>query len=525
MSTLEDLERMPEPERKKLYDLLLAQKASGLIPDKWIPNKGPQTDAYFCEADELFYGGSAGGGKSSLGNALAYNCHERSLILRRYNKDAKKLAEAELLGKILNGDRKKWNGTDLIFRDGVKSIEFAGCEYEEDKQRFKGDPHDLIFFDEITDFLESQYRFIKTWNRSSSGKRCRVFCTGNPPTDPSGLWVIQYWAPWLDEAHPNPAASGEIRWFITSSSGDKEVEGPGMWDDGTGSQVRARSRSFIRAKLSDNPFLGEDYASVLDALPEDIRKAYRDGQFDSGLKDNPWQMIPTSWVKAAVSRWKPHPPADRPMCAMGVDVAQGGSDNNIIAIRYDGWFDKMIVIPGSQTPLGTSIAGDVMMHRKGNAKVIIDCGGGYGGAPFNHLMGNGIECVAFKGNETAKHRTKDGLLKLNNQRTAAIWRLREALDPSQLGGSPISLPPDPEMISDLTVTQYTTKNGVIIAESKDEVKKRIGRSPDRGDAIAMAWHDGAKTATHYKNWQENVISNHGSNVRVLRGHANAKRYR
>jgi hypothetical protein len=36
---------------------------------------------------------------------------------------------------------------------------------EPDKQRFKGDPHDLIVFDEGTDFLESQYRIIIGWNR------------------------------------------------------------------------------------------------------------------------------------------------------------------------------------------------------------------------------------------------------------------------------------------------------------------------------------------------------------------------
>ena len=35
----------------------------------WVPNPGPQTEAYFSEADELFYGGGAGGGKSARGAA------------------------------------------------------------------------------------------------------------------------------------------------------------------------------------------------------------------------------------------------------------------------------------------------------------------------------------------------------------------------------------------------------------------------------------------------------------------------
>lgn len=69
----------------------------------WVPNPGPQTDAYYCEADELFYGGQAGGGKSALINGLAVTSHERSLLLRRVRADAQKLAEAELIGKLFDG--------------------------------------------------------------------------------------------------------------------------------------------------------------------------------------------------------------------------------------------------------------------------------------------------------------------------------------------------------------------------------------------------------------------------------------
>jgi hypothetical protein len=40
-----------------------------------VPNVGPQTEAYFCEADELFYGGQAGGGKTDLLIGLALTAH------------------------------------------------------------------------------------------------------------------------------------------------------------------------------------------------------------------------------------------------------------------------------------------------------------------------------------------------------------------------------------------------------------------------------------------------------------------
>ena len=48
----------------------------------WHPNPGPQTEAYFCEADLLLYGGAGGGGKTDLLGGLALTRHLRSLLLR-----------------------------------------------------------------------------------------------------------------------------------------------------------------------------------------------------------------------------------------------------------------------------------------------------------------------------------------------------------------------------------------------------------------------------------------------------------
>jgi hypothetical protein len=104
----------------------------------WSPNPGPQAQAFACEADELFYGGQAGGGKTDLGLGLALTTHRRSLILRRINKDAVKLVER--VAQIL-GHRDGYNGQLQRWRLGDKLVEFAGCEHEDDKHRFKGDPH------------------------------------------------------------------------------------------------------------------------------------------------------------------------------------------------------------------------------------------------------------------------------------------------------------------------------------------------------------------------------------------------
>jgi hypothetical protein len=87
------LTSLPEPQSKDVVAGALAA-TKDLI---WVPNPGPQTEAYFCEADELFYGGSAGGGKSDLMIGLSLVQHKKSLILRRTNKEASKLFERGFL--------------------------------------------------------------------------------------------------------------------------------------------------------------------------------------------------------------------------------------------------------------------------------------------------------------------------------------------------------------------------------------------------------------------------------------------
>jgi hypothetical protein len=485
------LQGLPEKEREELVE----QAVAATSDMSWLPNPGPQTEAFYCEADELFYGGQAGGGKSALGVGLAVTDHQRSLILRRINKDAKKLAIAELIGNIRGGDRSGWNGTDLCLREGDRVIEFGGCELEDDKQRYKGDPHDLIVFDEVTDFLESQYVFITIWNRSTKpGQRCRIVATGNPPTNANGLWVIKRWGPWLDPKHPNPAKPGELRWFIRDENDqDKEVEGPGEYEV-EGHIVEATSRTFIPAKLSDNPDLDADgeYGRKLSSLPKELRDAYRDGKFDASLKDQPFQVIPTEWVVAAQARWTPDGYKDLNMTAMGLDPAGGGGDSAVLAYRHGGWYGELQAMQGVDTKSGSKTCALVVAARRHGAPVITDVGGGYAGATIERFQDNRIDYVSFDGGKASTAKTRDGSLSFVNKRAEAWWKFREELDPEQEGGSVIALPPDPELLADLTSPTYEIKTKGIVLEAKEEIRKRIGRSPDRGDAVVMALSEGNK---------------------------------
>jgi hypothetical protein len=468
----------------------------------WIPNPGPQSDAYFCEADELFYGGQAGGGKTDVVIGLACTAHKRSLILRRTNKEVQGLVER--MSDIL-GSRDGWSSQTGIWRvPGARTVDMGGCQLEEDKQKYKGNPHDLIAWDEVSDFSESQYLFVNGWNRSADpAQRCRVVAAGNPPTRPEGLWIVKRFAAWLDPQHPRPAKPGELRWFTTIDGKDTEVDGPGPHIiQGEPLPVFARSRTFIPATLADNPDLAAtDYRNVLSSLPEELRLAYRDGRFDVALQDDAYQAIPTAWILAAQARWTPQPPVGVPMCAIGQDIAQGGLDTTVLAPRYDGWYAPLIEVPGKETPDGNTAAALVFKYRRGNAKVIVDVGGGWGAECYGHLKANGIDCRAYMGVKATTRKTAVGGFDFVNTRSAAYWQFREALDPSQEGGSPIALPQNPMMVADLCAPHYEKTSRGIAIEPKDQVCKRLGRSTNGGDAVVMAWYDGLKQHNVQGGWK------------------------
>ncbi len=75
-------------------------------------------------------------------------------------------------------------------------------------------------------------------------------------------------------------------------------------------------------------------------------------------------------------------------------------------------------------------------------------------------------------------------------RTEAYWRIREALDPDQSGGSPIMLPNDAKLAAQLCSVRFQMSANGIQAEDKVSVIKRLGRSPDKADALVMAWYKG-----------------------------------
>jgi hypothetical protein len=104
-----------------------------------------------------------------------------------------------------------------------------------------------------------------------------------------------------------------------------------------------------------------------------------------------------------------------------------------------------------------------------------------------------VPATAFNGASESTEVTRDGAKRaFYNRRAEVWWRFREALDPDQEGGSAIALPPDDELKADVASAQWELTARGIKLTRKQDIRERIGRSPGKGDAVVMAWAEGAK---------------------------------
>lgn len=509
---IEELMRWMTPE-----ELVAFYDAVASVGDQWLPNPGAQTRAFDCTADITGYGGAAGGGKTDLACGLATTKHWRSIIYRR---EAGQLqAVIDRLEEMVGG-RDGFNSTNGVWRlPGGRQVELGGFPNLGNERRYQGRPHDLKVFDEVTEMMEAQVRFLMGWLRSSKGVRQRVLMTMNPPTTSEGRWVIPFFGPWLDKKHPRPAKDGEIRWFTTIAGVDQEVpdgrhfvlvDGERVYDfnptEYSGPRatlvIRPMSRTFIFAKVTDNPRLKGDYIAKLQAMPEPLRSQMLNGDFTAGIEDDANQLIPTAHVEAAMARWKPRD-AKGPMDSIGVDVSRGnmggaagggaGKDRTVIARRHGTWFDDLVSLKGLKVEDGPAVASAVIQRRRDGAVVHIDIVG-VGTSPYDFLNTNNVQVVGVNGAAKSEAHDKSGQLRFTNLRSELWWRMREALDPSN--PDPIALPDDAELLSDLTAPrwwltpagiQVEPKRGKPGADGKPTgLVARLGRSPDRGDAAVYA---------------------------------------
>ena len=239
------------------------------------PQPGPQTAFLSTSADIAIYGGSAGGGKTyaQLLEPLRHihNPKFGAVTFRRILPSIK--IEGGMWDESFN-IYPHLGGTDRVgdlawgFPSGAK-ITFAGMQHDSDKMKYQGAQIPLIQFDQLEEFLKSQFFFMLSRNRSASGVKGYMRGTANPQPG----WLAKFLDWWIaDDGYADMSRAGVIRWFVDTGDTMEWADTPEELSKFKmhGQPIPPKSVTFIPATIYDNKILLEKdptYLSNLMALP------------------------------------------------------------------------------------------------------------------------------------------------------------------------------------------------------------------------------------------------------------------
>lgn len=228
-----------------------------------------------------------------------------------------------------------------------------------------------------------------------------------------------------------------------------------------------------------------------------IDKAWAEQQIKTYGRDNPWVMYsilglfpPSSInsllgpdeVRAAMSRHLRPDAYNWSQKRLGVDVARFGDDRTIIFPRQGLASFKPVEMRNARS---NEIAARVMMAKKNwrSETEFVDGTGGFGSGVVDSLIQAGFS--PFEINFSGKAIDP----RYFNKRAEIHFQLAEWV---KRGGA---LPNIPELLRELTAPTYTLQNGKLRVEDKDQIKKRLGFSPDLADALALTFAHPDQPAT------------------------------
>ncbi len=236
----------------------------------------------FCQARSRYvnYGGARGGGKTHVvrvkaaGGALTYEGIRILIVRREYPELEQNMIIP--MRKMIPQELATYNGAMRMFTFFNGSIIKFGHYGPGDELEYQGQEWDWIFMDEATQFTESQFRTLGACLRGATKIPRRMYLTCNPGG------IGHHWVK---------------RLFV-----DKEYL-PGE---------NPKDYTFIPATVDDNPYLLEaspEYKQMLDLLPESIRRAHRDGDWNAlagtffpeftreSHSEKPFVRVPGEWKK------------------------------------------------------------------------------------------------------------------------------------------------------------------------------------------------------------------------------------
>ena len=221
-----------------------------------------------------------------------------------------------------------------------------------------------------------------------------------------------------------------------------------------------------------------------------IDLAWAQAQIEAYGRDNPWvksqllgEFPPASInallgiedVQTAMTRHLRDDAFDWAQKRLGIDVARFGDDRTVIFPRQGLVAFRPEVLRHQRT---TDIAARVASHVAAwrSELQFVDDTGHWGHGVIDNLLAAGIpgaQGIQFHAPATDR--------RYKNRRAEMWMRMSEWV---KRGGA---LPPLPEMVGELTTPTYTFNNGQFQLEDKDQIKLRLGHSPDLADALALTF--------------------------------------
>jgi hypothetical protein len=297
---------------------------------------------------------------------------------------------------------------------------------------------------------------------NATGPNDRILVVGNP-TEPTG----SFWA-----THQVNSAWNKI--IMPATKHPNVIHGKMIIPGGPSRESLERQRKEWGEDSQDwrTRVLAEFPASASDAL---LREEWIKRAIDRYQATKEQPIIGTAPIGNEASQ--------RAAYSIGIDVARFGGDFNVIAVLQNGrlihlefWASTDTVETERKIVRFLTKIG----YQNGKDRVAVDEGAAGGGASvLDHLQDQGVECEGFNGSR----RAEDDPDHYANLRAWAYWMLRRAFEDDL-----ITIPSDPMLLEELRAVTYTfnNKDGVQIAK-KSIIKTTLHRSPDRADALMMAW--------------------------------------
>jgi phage terminase large subunit len=399
--------------------------------------------------NEILYGGSAGSGKSWLGCVwivtlcLKYagiRCLIGRTVLSQLKNTTLNTLFETLKGMGLTNTHFKFNGqTNILkFQNGseilLKDLQFQPSDPNFDS--LGGLELTAVFVDEAAQISQLAYNILKSRIRFKILKYKlppKIFLTCNP----GQVWLKK-------------------EFYIPYKQG-----------------LLPLNRMFIPALPLDNPHLPQSYIEMLKTLPDAQRRRLLEGDWDYMDEDD--SLFTFDKVSNSVLYLSPNPNNKK---YMSVDVARFGMDRSVVMI----WVGMVLVEHFVYTKLSTvelteEIRGLIDKHNIPMNNVVVDSDG-VGGGVADNLKG----CVNFVNNSSPLHNQN-----FSNLKSQCYVKLSEMFKENKISLNIL----DPSVIDEITQEllaiklKNIDKDGKVSVQSKDEMKKLLGKSPDLSDALMM----------------------------------------